>query len=217
MTVGYGTSLAQTTAYAYDTQGRVKDVTRAYGTSLATTFRTYYNNDNTVQQTIANYKNGVFDPTKPAEDIITNYGYDGLGRQIWVQNVLGEYISFTHYNSKGQVDWTVRNPRDGSGLPVVPTSLPTYSPTRPDATVVTRYGYDGLGRTAVVTETGILTGSFTLATRTFSQAAERVTRTEYDTLSRPVTVTLNYQPGQPVDSQAAVNVRTLTYYDGASN
>ncbi|GIV96608.1 MAG: hypothetical protein KatS3mg057_1265 [Herpetosiphonaceae bacterium] len=95
------------------------------------------------------------------------------------------------------------------------TGPPAFDPARPDQNVATFYGYDGLGRTAFVTETGILTGTFDPATRTFSAATARVTRTEYDALSRPVTVTLNDQPGVPAGPD--VNVQTLTVYDAAGN
>jgi YD repeat-containing protein len=74
--------------------------------------------------------------------------------------------------------------------------------------VATLYGYDGLGRTVLVTETGILTGTFNPTTLQFSTATTRVTKTEYDTLSRPVTVTLDY---------GGANLQTIAQYDGAGN
>jgi hypothetical protein len=53
------------------------------------------------------------------------------------------------------------------------------------------------------------------ATLRFTDVYTRVTRTEYDSLSRPVTMTLNYRPGLPV--LADTNVKLYTRYDGASN
>ena len=123
--------------------------------------------------------------------------------------------SVTHYDAKGQVDWTARNVTplqfDNQGQVL----FQAFSPTLPDRNVATRFGYDGLGRTILVTETGMLTGSFTLASRLFSQAEERVTRTQYDTQSRPITVTLNYRVGMP--PTADTNVNLYTRYDGAGN
>jgi YD repeat-containing protein len=78
------------------------------------------------------------------------------------------------------------------------------------------YGYDGLGRTAFVTEIGILTGTFDVNTLQFNQATQRVTRTEFDTLNRPVTVTLNYRPA-PISASADRNVQLITHYDLAGN
>ena len=62
---------------------------------------------------------------------------------------------------------------DGRSLP---PSVGAKHFAQPDANVDTVYGFDGLGRTTLVTETGILTGTFDLATRTFSSATERWTR-----------------------------------------
>ena len=211
---GYGTALAEITGYAYDSVGRVVTTTLGVGTALQRLDVTNYNADNTVQRTIQNYKNALYDPTKPDEDLITTYGYDNIGRQVWVKDVFNR-ASVTHYDAKGQVDWTARNltplqfDSQGQGI------FQAFSPANPDRNVASRYGYDGLGRTVLVTETGLLTGTFTLATRQFSQAAERVTRTMYDSLSRPMTVTLNYQSGQP--STADMNVNLYTRYDGAGN
>ncbi len=45
----------------------------------------------------------------------------------------------------------------------------------------------------------------------------RVTRTEYDALSRPVTTTLNYQMDQPVNTLPDVNVQSTRQYDAQGN
>ncbi len=81
--------------------------------------------------------------------------------------------------------------------------------------MATQYAYDGLGRTSLVTQHGILAGAFDPASEQFASTRTRVTRIEYDTQSRPVTTTLNYQAG--VLPSAAVNVQTVTYYDAAGN
>ena len=216
MVVGVNTALAQTTSYGYDNLGRQETVTTGVGTPLQRVDRTTYNADTTVATTIQNYQDGIFSAAAPDQDIVTTYGYDPLGRPIWVKHVLGSY-DVTRYNAAGQVEATARNvlplSLDSAGQPVIPP----FSRTQPDRNVATQYGYDGLGRVVLVTETGILTGSFDLASLTWSQATTRTTRTEYDSQSRPVTVTLNYQPGRPVDTLPDVNVRTLTRYDGAGN
>jgi YD repeat-containing protein len=208
-TIGYGTAMAQTTTTQYDALGRAVATTAGAGTALARTDRTVYNADSTVASTIQNYKNGVFDPAHPDEDVITTYGYDGLGRRIWTRDALGHY-DVTHYNAAGQVDWSARNfsASGWSGGSTQPSSLPAYTPAAPDANVATVYGYDGLGRTALVTQTGILTGTFNPSTLQFSSATTRVTKTEYDALSRPVTTTLDV---------GGLNIQALTYYDGTGN
>jgi RHS repeat-associated protein len=214
-TVGYGSALAQTTTTGYDQYGRVVTTTTGFGTPLARADVTRYNADDTIAETIANYQDGVFTPSAPDEDIVTTYGYDALGRQAWVRDVLGHY-DVTHYDARGRVDWRANNfVQGGWSGGVLPGSPPAYSPATPDRNVATFYGIDGLGRTAFVTETGILTGTFNTTTLQFSDVTSRTTRTEYDTLSRPVTVTLNEQPD--LGASADRNVQLLTRYDAAGN
>jgi len=148
------------------------------------------------------------------------YGYDALGRQTWVRDALGHYDA-AHYNASGQTDWTARNlspvALDTSGQPVMPVIPPAFTPAQPDQNVATFYGYDGLGRETLVTQTGILAGTFSAATRTFGDATTRTTRTEYDAQDNPVTTTLNYRPDLPVGAFPDVNAQTLTQYDPQGN
>jgi RHS repeat-associated protein len=213
-TVGFGTPLGQTTTYGYDQFSRVVTTTVGFGTPLARMDITRYNDDNTVHQTIQNEQDGNFTPSAPDEDIVTTYGYDGLGRTVAVTDTLGQ-VDLTHYDAAGRVDWSTRNAVgalfDAHGLPI----YQAYSRLAPDRNVNTLYGYDGLGRSTFVTETGILTGTFNTSTLQFSDVTTRTTGTEYDGLSRPMTVTLNYRAGLP--STADMNIPLYTRYDGAGN
>jgi RHS repeat-associated protein len=213
-TVGFGTSIGQTTTYGYDQFGRVVTTTVGFATPLARTDVTHYRADNTVEATIRNYVDGIFDLAHPAEDIVTTYGYDGLGRRVWTRDVLGRYAA-THYDTAGRIDWTSRNlsplTLDSQGQPL----FQPYNPARPDVNVATLYGFNSLGRTEFVTETGILSGAFNPATLQFTDSTTRVTRTEYDAQSRPVTTTLNYRPGLP--PSADTNVQLYTHYDTTGN
>lgn len=217
MTVGYGSPLAQTTVYAYDSLGRMTARTVAAGTALARRDETHYNPDGTVDFVVANHVRGTFDPAHPDRDIITRFGYDRLGRQVWVEDAVGR-IDATHYDARGRVDWTIQNidqltldPRTRE------VAFRPFVPAAPDRNVATRYSYDALGRTERVTQTGILSGSFNPTTRTFSAATERVTHMQYDPQGRLETTTFNEQLGQPVGTQADVNLQTIQYYDGAGN
>ncbi|HEY0736593.1 MAG TPA: RHS repeat-associated core domain-containing protein [Herpetosiphonaceae bacterium] len=209
------------TEYGYDSFGRLITTTVGVGTPLARTDTTSYNADDTIAQTIQNYKNGHFDPGYPDEDVVTTYGYDLLGRRIFVTDVLG-HSDVTIYTPTGRVATTIRNCYDAGHTPATTGCVP-FDPAFPDRNVATRYGYDNLGRTAFITETGILTGTFNVATQTFSAATERTTHIEYDQFSRPVTTTLNYQPAQPIYDPTTgsgypdVNLQELSYYDGAGN
>lgn len=202
------------TSYGYDAFGRVVTTTVGVGTALQRADVTEYNLDGSVARSIQNYDDGVFDPQYPAQDIVAEYGYDDLGRQVWVKNALGRYDA-THYDAAGRADWTIQNLMpfqvDADGLPI----FQAFDSAAPAANVATLYAYDGLGRTTLVTETGLLDGSFDPLTRSFSGETTRTTFTEYDDQSRPITVTLNYQPALPAGPD--VNVQTLTRYDVAGN
>jgi len=215
--VGYGANGAQQTDYGYDAAGRVVTTTVGVGTPAQRVDVTRYNADDTVAATIQDYTGaGVFDPAHPDQNVTTSDGYDALGRQVAATDTLGHVVA-THYNAAGQADWTTRNlvpaQFDGQGQPV----YQAFAPAQPDQNVSTLYGYDTLGRQTLVTQTGILTGTFNTATRQFSQAMTRVTRTAYDALSRPVTTTLNDQPGQPVNTLPDVNVQSTRQYDAQGN
>jgi len=220
-TVGYGAAQALTTTYGYDALGHVTKTTTGVGTASPRGDVTIYNQDDTISATIQNYQgynNGVFDPAHPDQNVTTTYGYDALGRRIWARDTLGHYDT-THYNAAGQTDWTER---DVSSLQLDAQSQPVYqpfTPAAPDQNVATLYGYDGMGRQVLVTQTGILTGpiALTAGTLAFGLTATRVTRTDYDSLGHPVTTTLNYQPGQAVNTIPDVNVQTVRQYDNAGN
>ena len=202
------------TTYGYDAFGRVLTTTVGLGTAFARADVTDYRDDGSVARTIQHYDDGVFDPQYPDQDIITAYGYDDLGRQVWVKNALGRY-DVTHYDANGRTDWAMQNllpfQVDSDGLPI----FQPFDRTAPEVNVATLYAYDGLGRTTLVTQTGLLDNTFDPLTKTFSDELTRTTRTEYDAQSRPITVTLNYQPGVPAGPD--VNVQTLTRYDAAGN
>ncbi|MFD3166314.1 RHS repeat-associated core domain-containing protein [Herpetosiphon sp. NSE202] len=221
--VGYGTSAAQKTGYGYDALGRLTDVTTGVDTILATTTHTDYRPDNQVWKVTQNYTTGGT-PSTATQNVVTEYGYDSYGRRIWTKGPDGRYRNVTSYDTAGRIRWVVDNALNGSGTPTVPSltgTPPTFSPTYPSGNVATLYGYDWLGRTTLVTETGILTGTFNPSTLLWSGSTSRVTRTEYDVLSRPVTTTLNYRAdingGQFNSTYPDVNVHTYTYYDGAGN
>lgn len=223
MEVGYGTSAVQKTEYLYDALGRVTHVTVGKDTILATVTYTEYRPDNQIWRVTQNYTNGGT-PSTASANVVTEYGYDSYGRRIWTKGPDGRYRNVTSYDSAGRVRWVVDNALNGSGVPTVPSltgNPPTFSPSYPSGNVSTLYGYDWLGRTAFVTQTGVLTGTFNPSTLLWSGSTSRVTRTEYDVLSRPVTTTLNYRPdingGQFNSTYADVNVHTYTYYDGAGN
>ncbi len=104
---------------------------------------------------------------------------------------------------------------------VVTLALPTppaYTPAAADQNVATLYGYDALGRQTLVTQTGILTGTFNAASQQFSAVATRTTGTAYDAAGRPLTTTQNlvgsgvFDPAHPDQ-----NVRTARQYDAAGN
>jgi YD repeat-containing protein len=170
-TIGAASPLSQTMLTRYDSFGQVISTTVALGTPLERTDLTHYNADATVAETIQNYRDGSFDPARPDEDVVTTYGYDTLGRRIWIRDTLGHY-SVTHYAENGRVDWVARNQvpfeLDSQGQP----AFHAFDPARPDANSATLFGYDSLGRTVLVTETGLLAGYQYLAPHLLGRAGD---------------------------------------------
>jgi YD repeat-containing protein len=79
-----GTAVASTTV-TYDGLGRVVDSLDPLGQVT----RTQYDSlDRPITVTV-NYKNGVFDPTKPDEDLLTVYTYDAAGNRVQVKDPKG--------------------------------------------------------------------------------------------------------------------------------
>ncbi|NJN66265.1 MAG: RHS repeat protein, partial [Chloroflexaceae bacterium] len=237
MTVGVGTTTAQTTTYAYDQAGRVVTTTLGLGTASERQDVVRYHDDDTPSRTILNYQDGERDPTDaPDADVITDYGYDSAGRLIWIRDAAGSYHA-RGYNEQGLVAWTVRNlvsETGGNGQLPFKTDeingqiilhqddpLDLFDPASPDQNVATHYDYDGLGRVTRITETGLLTGTFNLTGTSerkqpyFATSLTRTTRIDYDYRNRPVAVTLNVCEG--CVEQPDANVQVLTRYDQAGN
>ena len=226
-----GTLRAYTTTYQYDGLDRPEYVTEGAGTPEATTTRYIYNVDSSIAKLTQNFvAPGTYDPAFPDRNIHTRYEYDDEGRRIWTERHDNRFMGVTRYDDAGRILWVVDNPAlpTGDNNPIRITSAmalpPAFDPRRPDSNISTFYGYDGLGRVTLITQTGILTGELdtSLATPFFTETTERVTRIEYDSQSRPVTRTLNYRPdinggAPPAAGYADVNVQTYTYYDGAGN
>ncbi|HEY1013263.1 MAG TPA: SBBP repeat-containing protein [Herpetosiphonaceae bacterium] len=217
-----GTSDAITTTYGFDAAGRVLTTTVGLGTALARVDVTAYNADETIKHTILNFKDGVFDPAIPDEDVRTTYGYDAAGRPSWSRTSGNDsYGRVTHYTALGKVDWVVDNPRDATGAPFVPTpaTLRPYDPARPSENILTRYAYDGLGRTTLITETGHLAGEPQVigGVPVWPAAPPLVTRMDYD-LYHPISVTRNFRPEIPASAlDSSANVQSFTAYNEAGD
>ncbi|MBA3471404.1 MAG: VCBS repeat-containing protein, partial [Herpetosiphonaceae bacterium] len=208
--IAYGSEPARLTTYAYDGRGRLTGTTVDAGTPQQRYDVTVYNADDTVKETIQNYRGtGIYDPAKPTENIITGYGYDALGRQLWERDAAGTY-SMVHYNQYGERDWEVINLYPVAlynGQVVIPATPPAYDPAFPYRNVATFYAYDSLGRATTQTAVGFITGPSNPQTYT------RVVQTGYDSLSRAVaTTTTLLLAGQVVNLKA-----DLTRYDAANN
>lgn len=221
-TAASNSSVPRTTSFAYDAAGRLTRTTVGAGSPFERTDVTTYRADGSVATTTGAFQDGAPQPgTDPQHDRRTRYGYDSSGRAVWTQDAAGRY-TYTHYNQAGQVDWSARNfvraAWNESALPATEPP-PAFSASAPDQNVVTLYGYDSLGRTVLVTETGLLDNQAQRNPATgqasFASALTRVTRSEYDELGRPFRVTANYRPDAPAGPD--VNVQTLAFYDGAGN
>ncbi len=119
-------------------------------------------------------------------NLITRYKYDGAGRQVAVTDTLG-HVSRSEYDEAGRLIKSIQNYAPGQAQ----NYLNQYN-------ITTGYGYDNSGNQAWVTDT-----------------LGHVTRTDYDALGRPATVTVNYVPSGPFD--ADTNITRTTGYDPNGN
>lgn len=175
------------TTHAYDGAGR-----RTYVTdTLGMVTRHEYDAAGQLTRVTQNYSTA---PGLPGDEynLITHYGYDTWGRQTHVTDTLG-YVSLKVYDERGQLACTVTN-YQGSG------GCDAHDPLHPDQDLVTRFIYDSNGN----------------LTDTYDPSGQR-TRTEYDALHRPLTVTVNYVDGDHAPSQPDEDIVTLYRYDALGN
>ncbi len=119
-------------------------------------------------------------------NLVTEYGYDRAGRQVWVTDTLGQ-VNHSVHDGAGRLIKSIQNYTAGEAQ----NYLNLYNLT-------TEYGYDEVGRQYLVTDT-----------------LSHVSKTEYDALNRPVTVTANYKAGGPFDAQT--DLTRTTGYDANGN
>jgi YD repeat-containing protein len=192
VTVNYSPTVGQNdlnqynliTRYGYDAAGNQILVTDTLGFVT----RTGYDSLNRPVTVTTNYKDGVFDAAKPDEDVIRVTGYDAAGNAITQTDALGR-VTRTWYDSVNRpISVTVN-----------------YSPTLPqndrdEYNIVTRYAYDEVGNTFLVTDT-----------------LGHVTRNFYDAVGRLVSTTVNYSPTLDANHLNQYNLTTRYEYDAAGN
>jgi len=179
-------ALGTVTWFGYDGVGRLITTTLAAGTPRQrVTVNEYDNGDNLVRVTENNLA-GQPQNHLNEYNLVTEYAYDGAGNRTVVTDTLG-VVTMNQYDAANRLMRTIEN----YDLAKAQNEDDVYN-------IVTEYGYDEAGNQVTVTDT-----------------LARVTRTEYDELNRPITVTVNYVQGGPVDEET--NVTTLYGYDAVGN
>lgn len=239
-------ALTNVTRYGYDSIGRLISTTVYAGQPNyeRTTLNRYDGTGNLISTTVN------FNPAANADPRLYNltslYEYDGAGRQIAITDTI-KRVTRNYYNDAGQLISTTANFTDA----------PNFDPSLYNLT--THYGYDAVGNRVLVTDTRNLVTKtefdnlnrpITLTTNyengqynaaipdqdivhvthydpagnvveqiemSASGALDRVTRTQYDTLNRPITVTRNFVDGTYSDAQPDLDLVTVTTYDAAGN
>lgn len=162
-------ALSQVTTLDYDPAGRLVKTPRPG--PVATCHE--YDNANHLTATIQNCVPGQ--PATVAQNVRTEYGFDGAGRPTWAKGPTGE-VARTFYNARGLVERTVA----GCAVAGTPsaTTCDAYDPASPERNRATAIGYNDRGRRITATDPlGV------------------ATRTEYDTAGRPYRTTRNYVQG----------------------
>lgn len=177
--------LGQRTERVYDVAGRLVRQVDTGGRTICLS----YDAADQVVATTANCR-----PDEPAtveQNVTTTFGYDLLGRRVWVRDALGS-VTRTEYDAEGRVRAVVA----GCAVQGVPatTGCDPYDPQRPEWNRATRSEYDGQGRLSTTTDPlGV------------------VTQVTYDAYDRVVAQTRNVVANAP--TSPTVNVRTQTEYD----
>ena len=171
-----------TTAYGYDVAGHQILVTD----TLGYVSKTDYDPQSRPVTMTTNYKDGVYNPAYPDEDILRVTHYDPAGNAIAQIDPLGR-VTRTWYDEVNRVISTTTN----------------YDPTRPqnaggEYNLVTSNGYDETGNRMLVTDT-----------------QGRVTRNYYDATGRLISTTANYLPGFAQNYLNQYNLNTVYGYDGS--
>ena len=182
-------ALSTVTTYGYDTVGRLVTSTVAAGTSLERVTVNAYDDGDRLLEVTENYVAGQSQNYQERYNLVTRYGYDKVGRRIWVTDTLG-HVTRSEYDAAGRpVTVTVNYTTAGSGQQ---NYLDQYN-------VLTLYGYDGAGRRVWVTGT-----------------LGHATRTWYDEVGRVISVTVNYTTTAGADS-TQYNLITTYGYDEVGN
>jgi RHS repeat-associated protein len=180
-------ALTNVTRYRYDPIGRLISTTVNAGQPAyeRTTLNRYDGAGNLISTTVNFNPNANADPR--LYNLTTLYEYDGAGRQLAITDTIGR-ITRNYYNDAGQLISTTANFTITPGL-----DQNLYNLT-------TRYGYDRVGNRILVTDTRNL-----------------VTKTEFDNLNRPITVTTNYVNGVYDSTKPDEDLVHVTHYDPAGN
>jgi YD repeat-containing protein len=140
------------------------------------------------------------------EDVITAFVYDSAGRQIATVAPDGQ-VTRTYFDADGRRAAEVVNL---VGQAITVTTPPAFNPTFTDQNLLTRWGYDALGR---VLTTTLYAGS----------AQERTDWTCYDPLGRvshrvvSVSGTDACDPGYTPSGQSDEDLIVRAVYDGSGN
>jgi RHS repeat-associated protein len=176
------------TRYQYDLIGRLISTTvnaGIYGLERTTLNR--YDNAGKLISTTLNYTTSTNQPNYLGlYNLTTLYGYDGAGRQIAITDTIRR-VNRNFYDGAGRLISTTVNV---TTTDYSQNYLGLYN-------LITRYGYDAASNRILVTDT-----------------LGHVTKTDYDVLNRPITVTQNYSLTATTNDY---NLRTTTGYDPAGN
>ena len=176
------------TIYSYNNLGRLVTSTTAVGTSQEQTSINTYDAAGRLTQSTRNYLAGQAQNYLNQYNLITRYGYDLAGNQTVITDTVGQ-VARNVYDNDNRLIQTTQNVLAGQPQ----NYLNQYN-------LVTSYGYNALGLQTLVTDT-----------------VGRVTKTEYDSLNRPVTMTVNYVDGFFNPAQSDEDIQSTTQYDAVGN
>ncbi len=197
-----------TTRWGYDELGRVLTTTVYAGSAQQRIDWTCYDALGRMVRSVANASGNGGTPqtdpcnaasyqpsSDPAFDLVSTTVYDAAGNAIAQIDTVSR-IARTYYDALYRPSVVVQNL---TGQPITNTVPPSYNPAQPDANVRQETRYDAAGRDFETIDN-----------------AGMVVRTDYDQLSRPITVTTDYTHGGPVMRTAYDKLGNATSQTDAS-
>ena len=150
----------------------------------------YDNNNRKVRETRLNVEVGTLDGTTQRQDLMTIYGYDGVGRQTILTDNRGN-TAYTYYDALGRIRAVVAPARESVNTINGTATTPYASQHTTSYLPLTEYSRDAFGNVIVMTERlkGAANPGVDTYTLVGSDSGDRITKKLYDSRNQVIQTT----------------------------